>query len=90
MTVHIDDRPHPGPPRRRLTEDDRELAEDVAAAAEEVEAATQALDVAYRHRWRAVSAAFDAGIHPLDVVRLARVERRTVRDWHAKWAADQA
>ena len=41
-------------------------------------------------RWGAVCRAYEEGFHPLDVAALARVERRTARDWRARWLALRA
>jgi len=90
MAVEIDDRAHPGPPRRRLTEEDRPLAEEVQAAARTVQECETNLEYARAWRWGAVSRAYQAGFHPLDIARLAQVRRRTARDWQARWTQEQA
>jgi len=83
--VDIEAGPFQGRRRRRLTEADRELAEALVAASSELEAAEGRLEQAREARWRAVSIAFEEGIHPLDVARLFGVRRRTARDWYARW-----
>ena len=76
---------YPGTQRRRLTEADKPIADELTVVGIRVNEAEQILEAARAARWKVVSKAFKTGIHPLDVMRLTGVERRTVRDWHARW-----
>lgn len=81
LKIEVDDKKHPGPRRRRVTEADVPILERVHATQEEYRAARMLRDAALRD-------AFAAGIHYLDVASAADVARRTARIWVDKYGEE--
>lgn len=73
----------PGPPRRRLQEGDMPTVRALERTQEDYLVAKQLRDGAVR-------AAFDRGIHYLDVQKAAGVAVRTARGWYKRYEAETA